>query len=163
MVMPLPLGLALTDGNVDLIHPPFDTDTVRHSDTVTVYRAIATGCLVTTGNSLSHCSGHVMNSANGNGETVYKYNDVFAATSIVTLYVTVKVQSMQRACASLATSCQRCSDSFISKLNTRAVVISVRLSAKNPSTAKLEASTLLGFVCLKVKYPSSDRIRPSQR
>ena len=68
--------------------------------------------------------------------------DVFAATSIVTLYVTVKVQSMQRACASLATSCQLCSDSFISKLNTRA---------------------MLGFVCLKVKYPSSGRIRASQR
>ena len=68
--------------------------------------------------------------------------DVFAATSIVTLYVTVKVQSMQRACASLATSCQRCSDSFISKLNTRA---------------------MLGFGRLKIKYPSSGRIRASQR
>ena len=98
---------------------------------------------------------------------------VFAATTVVTLYVIVKVLSTYRACVSLATSCQRCLHSGASMLKTRAVLGFLCGSVKNRSSARghlpywiLITRALLGLMCVNVKYPGSARehcLRPTAR
>ena len=101
--------------------------------------------------------------------------DVFAATSIVVLCTSaLKFRAPQRACASLSTSCHRCSDSFGSidakhpssarkASDSFASKLNVYPSSARIRVSKLNTRSVLGFVCLNVKllinYPSSARIR----